>query len=74
MAEVLPPVKGLYRGSLLGHAPDLTTEKMNNCRPRGVLENRLRIAQRPGMAKKYAQQIGGAAQPIVEILTVSSSD
>ncbi len=73
MAEILPPIRGFYRGSLLGHAPDLTTEVMNNCRTRGTLEKRLRIGKRPGLNKRYAQQIGGAAQPIVNLVVVEVS-
>lgn len=74
MAELLPPINGLFRGGLQGHAPELTSEKMNNVRARCVLEGRMRIGQRPGLAKKFGPQIGGAAQPIVELLTVSASD
>ena len=71
--EVLPPIKGLYRGGLLGHAPDLTTEVINNVRPVDGLEKRLRIGQRPG-ADKWGNgtRIGTAENPVVFILSVNS--
>ncbi|KKM02834.1 hypothetical protein LCGC14_1780420, partial [marine sediment metagenome] len=41
--ELLPPIKGIFRGSLMGHAPELTSESMNNVRPVDVQEKRVRI-------------------------------
>ncbi len=65
--EVLPPIKGLYRGGLLGHAPDLTTEVINNVRPVDGLEKRLRIGQSnsPLLSQRAAgcTEHGTAVQP-----------
>ncbi|KKL70211.1 hypothetical protein LCGC14_2107220, partial [marine sediment metagenome] len=68
--ELLPPIKGLFRGTLLGHAPELTSESMNNVRPRDSLEKRLRIGQRPGLDKwGNGDLIGGDSNyPVVALL------
>ena len=72
--ELLPPIKGLFRGTLLGHAPELTSESMNNIRPRDSLEKRLRVGQRPGLDKwGNGDSIGGDTDfPVVMILQVST--
>jgi len=72
--EILPPIKGLFRGTLLGHAPELTSESMNNVRPRDSLEKRLRVGQRPGLDKwGNGDSIGGDTDfPVVFILQVST--
>lgn len=71
--EILPPVRGIHKGSIVGHAPDLTTQKMNNVRPRDSYEKRVRIGQRPGLDKWGAGTlVGGAEQPVVSIISVSS--
>jgi len=71
--EILPPVKGIFRGGLSGHAPELTTEIMNNVRPRDTAEKKIRIGQRPGLAKWGAgNQVGGVEQPVVFITSVTS--
>ena len=71
--ELLPPIKGLFQGSLTGHAPDLTSEYMNNVRPVDVQENRVRIGQRPGLNKwGNGTQVGAAEQPIVAMTFVNS--
>jgi hypothetical protein len=71
---LLPPVKGIHQGVVVDKTPPLTSGDMNNVRPTDVLENRLRIGQRPGQDKAYTQQIGGAAFPIVEIVSVTIID
>ena len=72
--EILPPVKGIFRGTLLGHAPALTSESMNNVRPRDSLEKRLRIGQRPGLDKwGNGDLIGGDSDfPVVALLSIST--
>ncbi len=71
--EILPPIKGLFRGSLTGHAPELTSESMNNVRPVDVQEKRVRIGQRPGLDKwGNGTQVGAAEQPVVAMCFVSS--
>jgi hypothetical protein len=73
MAELLPPIKGLFRGSLLGHAPELTTEHMNNCRPVDAQASRVRIGQRLALDKwGNGTLIGAAEQPVVAICFVNS--
>ncbi|MHC4891456.1 MAG: hypothetical protein ACYTEO_18540 [Planctomycetota bacterium] len=64
------PVKGVSRGLPLDKEPPLTSGDMNNVRPRDVLENRIRMGQRPGLDKRYTQQIGGTAAVIVAICDV----
>ena len=71
--ELLPPIKGVFRGSLTGHAPELTSEVMNNVRPVDVQEKRVRIGQRPGLDKwANGTQVGAAEQPVVAMCFVSS--
>lgn len=71
--EILPPIKGLFRGTLLGHAPALTSEYMNNVRPVETLEKRIRIGQRPGLDKwGNGTQVGDAELPIVAMCFVNS--
>lgn len=71
--ELLPPIKGLFKGSLTGHAPALTSEHMSNVRPVDVQEKRVRIGQRPGLAKwGNGTQVGAAEQPVVAMCFVSS--
>ena len=73
MAEILPPIRGLYRGSLTGHAPDLTSEQLNNVRPVDQQEKRIRIGQKPGLDKwGNGTQIGAAEQPVVSMCFVNS--
>lgn len=45
---------------------------MNNVRPTDVLENKIRICQRPGLDKWSDVQIGSAEQPVVAFCIVSS--
>ncbi len=71
--ELLPPIKGIFRGSLTGHAPELTSEDMNNIRPVDTQEGRVRIGQRPGLAKwGNGTRIGGDDQPVVAVCFVNS--
>ena len=73
MAELLPPIKGLFRGSLMGHAPELTTEVMNDCRPIDAQGGRVRIGQRDPVRKwGNGTQIGGTEQPVVAMCFVNS--
>lgn len=65
---------------LLGISRIITVEKespaysgyMNNVRPTDVLENRIRIGQRPGLDRWSTTQIGSAEQPVVAMTMVSS--
>ena len=49
----------------------LTTFDMNNMRPVGVFEKRLRLTQRPGQDKLFAQQIGGAAKAVTFVGSIT---
>jgi len=71
--ERLPlPIKGLSKGITVAVTPSEYTTNMNNVRPRDVLEQRVRLGQRPGLAKWSTDQIGDADQPVVFITSVSS--
>ena len=71
--EILPPVRGLFRGTLVGHAPALTSESMNNVRPVDSLEKRIRIGQRPGLDKwGNGTQVGATENPVVAMCFVNS--
>jgi hypothetical protein len=53
--------------------PGFTSPRMNNVRPRDVLEHRARGGQRPGFKKMYNEQLGGAsAYPVVAICEVTT--
>lgn len=66
------PIRGVNKGFPVSEVYQEYSPKMNNVRVKDVLASRLRLGQRPGLAKWSANQIGGAAQPVVAICTVSS--
>ena len=71
--ELLPPIKGVFRGSLMGHAPVLTSEEMNNVRTIDTQGKRVRIGQRPGLDKwANGTLVGAAEQPVVAMTFVNS--
>ena len=72
--EIFLPIKGIHKGTPVDKTPNLFSGDMENVRPRDVLENRLRIGQRPGLDKRFSQQISGTASPIVQLLTVTTVD
>jgi len=74
MSNLRFPIKGLHRGFVTEVQPELTSPDLNNVRPFDVLDQRARGGQRPGLDKAYAQQIGGEASPIVELLAVTVVD
>ena len=67
--ELSFPFKGLNKGILPSEQPKLSTSDLKNVRP--YFGGRARGGQRPAMKKKYSQQIGGAAAPIVAIVSVT---
>ena len=69
--EISIPLKGRNDGMPIGQGDMATTGYINNCRPRDVLEGRLRLGQRPGLKKAYSQQIGGDEFPIIALLSVT---
>ena len=67
------PIKGTFKGGSVEQGPALTSGYMNNVRARDVLENRVRIGQRPGLDRwGDGDQVGAAEQPVVAMCTVSS--
>lgn len=69
--EVSLPLKGFSEILPLENQEPATSPFMSNCRPRDVLEKRLRIGKRPGLKKAYSQQIGGESYPIVAICSIT---
>jgi hypothetical protein len=72
--EFMLPIKGISEGFPVDKSPPLTTGYANNIRAVDVLEKRVRIGQRPGLDKTYAQQIGGAAIPIIALCSITTID
>lgn len=68
------PIRGIDKGRATPEQPGQTSPDMKNMRPYDTLDNRARGGQRPAMDKKYADQIGGDAVPIVAICTVTVVD
>ena len=66
------PIKGIHKGGAVETSPALTSGHMSNVRARDVLENKVRIGQRPGLDKWSTDQVGSAEQPVVCIISVSS--
>ena len=72
--KVQLPIRGVSKGLPQEAQPPATSGDMNNVRPRDVLENKIRIGQRPALIKAYTQQIGGESEPVVELLEVVTVD
>ena len=68
------PYQGINKGMGVVDTPSTYSASMNNVRPRDVLEGRLRLGQRPGLAKWSTDQIGGAEQPVVAIISISYAE
>jgi hypothetical protein len=66
------PIKGLNKGITVSVTPSEYSTNMNNVRPRDVLEGRIRLGQRPGLAKWSTDQVGATEQPVVALCSVSS--
>lgn len=64
-------MKGLNRNWSASNQPELTTPIISNCRPRSVLDKRVILGQRPGLAKAYQQQIGDGL-PVVAMCQVTT--
>lgn len=67
------PIKGFSEGLDVKDSPPNTSGYMNNVIVVDVLERRLRLGQRPGVDKKYTQQIAGVSGPIVALCSVTST-
>jgi len=72
--EIQQPLGGYSEGLPIERQQQATSGYMKNCRPRDVLEGKLRLGQRPGLKKAYSQQIGGATAPIIELLSITVID
>ena len=70
--DFILPYRGINKGAIVDKQPQGTSGYMNNIRARDVLENRVRIGQRPALDKWSANQVGAAENPIVAICSVSS--
>jgi hypothetical protein len=72
-AELKFPVKGINKNWANSEQPPVTSPDMNNVRPYGTAEARLRGGQRPGLDKRYSERIGGsAAGPVFFMCQVTS--
>ena len=47
---------------------------MDNMYPRGTLEKKIRLTQRPGLDKIFDQQIGGDSAPIITMCSITTVD
>jgi hypothetical protein len=65
------PYRGINKGVPVDKIPTEYSPHMDNVRPRDVLEGRIRMGQRPGLGKWSTDQIGGAEQPVVAMISVS---
>ena len=72
MVKLPLPIRGVHKGITVAVTPSEYTTSMNNVRPRDVQEQRIRLGQRPGLAKWSTDQVGGADQPVVDMISVSS--
>ena len=71
--EILPPLRGQNKAAPLSAVQAGTSEYLNNVRPIDALEQRMRIGQRPGLAKWGAGTLVGAAeQPVVAMCSVTT--
>lgn len=67
------PIQGFSESLPVNVEQETTSGYMSNVSLRDVLERRLRIGQRPGLKKAYAQQIGGGANPIVWLGSITKA-
>ena len=65
------PLMGLNTGEAVDKQPLYTSGHLNNVRPYDVMEIRKRGGQRPGLDKRYSQQIGGYPSPIVAMIAIT---
>ena len=72
MQEWPLPIFGISRIITVEKEPAKYSGYMNNVRPVDVLENKIRLGQRPGLDKWSSTQIGSAEQPVVALVVVSS--
>ncbi len=70
--ELQFPIQGKSEITAAAKQPQLTTPYINNVRPQDVIKNRIRGGQRPGLDKRYSQQIGGNSEyPVIALLQIT---
>jgi len=70
--ELTFPLKGKNVGAPASKQPPGTSRDLNNVRP--FWDGKAVGGQRPGVSKKFTQQIGGGEAPIVAICSVTVVD
>jgi len=67
------PLMGLNKGVAVDQQPQQTSSYLNNVRAYDTLDTRKRGGVRPGVDKKYSQQIGavGAVVAMTEITVIT---
>ena len=65
------PFLGLNTGEAVDKQPLYTSGHLNNVRPYDVMEIRKRGGQRPGLDKKYSEQIGTQGFPVVAMTEIT---
>jgi hypothetical protein len=65
------PIRGKYMGLPSDKQPLLTSPDLNNMRPLNPKTGRVCGAQRPGLSKRYTQQIASVAGPVVVMGSVT---
>ena len=66
------PSRGLNKGTPVSEVYQAYSPRMSNVRVKDVLAGRLRLGQRPGLAKWSATQIGSVENPVVAMCSVST--
>ena len=61
--DVPLPIQGINRAFSVETPLDTTSDDMLNVRPKDILEQRIRLGQRPAVIKAYAEQIGSTNLP-----------
>ena len=70
--ELNKPHLGLHRGLSNEKQPEGTTPDCLNVRPHDTDEGRVTIGQRPGLAKAYTTQVGGA-RPVIAMAQITTT-
>ncbi len=65
------PIRGINKSRLPDEQPEMTSPDMNNIRVFDTLDDRIRVGQRPGAAKRYSQQVATIPGPIVAMCEVT---
>ncbi|MBE3088317.1 MAG: hypothetical protein IMZ61_13870 [Planctomycetes bacterium] len=68
--ELEPPLGGISENMAFEQKPPFTSPVMMNMRAYDPDEQRARMGQRPGTAKAYSTQVGGA-YPIIKMTSIT---